>query len=109
MVQFAQLPKHLAMQFVDEIERGGIPVIPLRGSGQFNPDGVRDYDLLIPASVETLAEERHAGDRERYLGEAAAWRERYIAEFGVKPPETTRPMPGSRVRTGSADGTNPSG
>jgi ribulose-phosphate 3-epimerase len=109
MVQFAQLPKHLAMQFVDEIERGGIPVIPLRGSGQFNPDGVRDYDLLIPASVETLAEERHAGDRERYLGEAAAWRERYIAEFGVKPPETTRPMPGRRVRTGSADGTNGSG
>jgi hypothetical protein len=79
------------MRFVDEIERGGIPVIPLRGSGQFNPDGVRDYDLLIPASVETLAVERHAAARDRYLAEAAEWRERYAAEFGVKPPETTRP------------------
>jgi ribulose-phosphate 3-epimerase len=96
MVQFAQLPRHLAMQLMAEIERGGIPVIPLRGSGQFNPDGVRDYDLLIPASVEALAEQRHAGDRERYLAAAAEWRERDIAEHGVKPPETTRPMPGAR-------------
>jgi hypothetical protein len=97
MVQFAQLPKHLAMRFMTEIEAGGIPVIPLRGSGRFNPDGVRDYDLLVPASVATLTEERHAGARQRYLAEAAAWRERYIAEFGVKPPETTRPMPGRSV------------
>jgi hypothetical protein len=57
---------------------------------------VRDYDLLIPASVEALAEGRHAGDRERYLAAAADWREQYIAEHGVKPPETTRPMPGAR-------------
>jgi ribulose-phosphate 3-epimerase len=97
MVQFTQLPKHLAMRFMTEIEAGGIPVIPLRGSGQFNPDGVRDYDLLVPASVATLTEERHAEARERYLTEAAAWRERYIAEFGIKPPETTRPMPGRSV------------
>jgi ribulose-phosphate 3-epimerase len=95
MVQFAQLPRHLAMRFVDEIERGGIPVIPLRGSGQFNPDGVRDYDLLIPASVEGLAADRHAAARERYLSEAAAWREEYIARFGTKPPETARPAPRS--------------
>ena len=97
MVQFAQLPKHLAMQFVDEIERGGIPVIPLRGTGQFNPDGVRDYDLLIPASVERLAEQRHAAARDRYLGEAAGWRKQYAAEHGVQPPETTRPDPRSAV------------
>jgi ribulose-phosphate 3-epimerase len=109
MVQFAQLPKHLAMRFMEEIERGGIPVIPLRGSGQFNPDGIRDYDLLVPASVETLTEERHAADRERFLTEAAAWRERYIAEFGVKPPETTRPQPGSRPRASAAGGSSPGG
>ena len=100
MVQFAQLPKHLALAFMADIEAGGIPVIPLRGSGQFNPDGVRDYDLLIPASVETLAGERHTADRERYLAEAAAWRERYIAEFGVKPPETQRPAPAAARRAG---------
>ncbi|HET7031058.1 MAG TPA: ribulose-phosphate 3-epimerase [Candidatus Limnocylindrales bacterium] len=95
MVQFSQLPKHLAMRFMAEIEAGGIPVIPLRGSGQFNPDGVRDYDLLVPASVAALTEERHGAARDRYLAEAGAWRERYIAEFGIKPPETTRPQPRS--------------
>jgi ribulose-phosphate 3-epimerase len=91
MVQFAQLPRHLAMRFMAEIEAGGIPVIPLRGTGQFNPDGVRDYDLLVPASVEALTEARHAAARDRYLVEAERWRAAYIAEFGVKPPETQRP------------------
>jgi ribulose-phosphate 3-epimerase len=95
MVTFTQLPKHLAWSFMNEIETGGIPVIPLRGSGQFNPDGVRDYDLLVPASAEALAMERHAADRERYAAEATRWREAYAAEFGVKPPETLRRMPGS--------------
>jgi ribulose-phosphate 3-epimerase len=95
MVTFTQLPKHLAWSFMADIEKGGIPVIPLRGSGQFNPDGVRDYDLLVPASAEALAVERLAADRARYAAEAAAWREAYIAEFGVKPPETLRPMPGA--------------
>ena len=94
MITFAQLPKQLAWKFMADIEKGGIPVIPLRGTGQFNPDGVRDYDLLVPASAELLLLERHAADRERYLAEAAAWRERYIAEFGVKPPETLQPPPG---------------
>jgi ribulose-phosphate 3-epimerase len=113
MVQFTQLPRHLALELMAEIERGGIPVIPLRGSGQFNPDGVRDYDLLIPASVEALAEGRHASDRERYLAKAAGWREGYIAEHGVKPPETTRPMPGARSGSAApsppAGGSNPTG
>ncbi|MBA2719728.1 MAG: ribulose-phosphate 3-epimerase [Chloroflexi bacterium] len=93
MVVFDQLPKHLALRFMDEIEAGGISVIPLRGNGQFNPDGVRDYDLLVPASVESLTIERHAADRERYAGEAAAWREDYIARHGIQPPETLRPAP----------------
>jgi len=91
MVMFAQLPKHLAWAFMADIEKGGIPVIPLRGTGQFNPDGVRDYDLLVPASVEALVAERHAADRERFLGAAVAWRDEYVARFGVRPPETLRP------------------
>lgn len=98
MVMFTQLPKHLAWEFMREIEKGGIPVIPLRGSGQFNPDGVRDFDLLVPASVEALTIERHSTDRERYLAAAAAWREAYIAEFGVKPPEILRPSFGRDPR-----------
>ena len=91
MVQFAQLPRHLAMRFMEEIEAGGIPVIPLRGTGRFNPDGVRDYDLLVPASVEAMTEERHASARERYAAEAEAWRQDYVARHGAKPPETQRP------------------
>ncbi len=109
MVTFAQLPKAFAWQLMADIERGGIPVITLRGTGQFNPDGVRDYDLLVPASVEGLVEERHAADRARYHAEAARWREDYIAEHGVKPPETQRrvadgPVPPSVPPGGLASG-----
>ena len=103
MVTFTQLPKHLAWSFMTDIEKGGIPVIPLRGSGQFNPDGVRDFDLLIPATVEEMVIERHAVERERYLAEAARWRLQYAADFGVKPPETQRLMPSASAaakRTG---------
>ncbi len=32
----------------DDIEADGIPVIMLRASGRMNPDGVRDYELLVP-------------------------------------------------------------
>ncbi len=93
MVVFAQLPKHLALRFMAEIEGGGIPVLPLRGNGDFNPDGVRDYDMLVPASVEALTIERHTADRERYAAEAEAWRTDYIAKHGIKPPETLVPAP----------------
>jgi ribulose-phosphate 3-epimerase len=93
MVIFAQLPKHLALRFMAEIEVGGIPVLPLRGNGTFNPDGVRDYDMLVPASVEALTIERHTADRERYAALAEAWRTDYIAKHGIKPPETLLPAP----------------
>ena len=88
MVTFAQLPKHLAWEFMREIEAGGVPVIPLRGSGRFNPDGVRDYDLMVPATVEELVVERHASDRERYEAVAERWREEYAREHGwAEPPK----------------------
>jgi ribulose-phosphate 3-epimerase len=88
MVSFTQLPKHLAWQFMQEIESGGVPVLPLRGSGRFNPDGVRDYDLMVPATVESLVVERHAADRDRYTAQADAWRETYAREHGwTEPPK----------------------
>ena len=102
MVTFAQLPKHLAWTFMADIERGGIPVIALRGTGQFNPDGMRDFDLLVPASAEELTAERHTSDRARYLAEADRWREAYIAEHGVKPPEIQRPGTDGPVPPGSS-------
>ena len=74
MARFVSLPKHLASVFSAEIEQGGIPVVMLRGEGQINPDGVRDYDLLVPATVEGLVEERHAHRREELLRMADDWR-----------------------------------
>ncbi len=86
MVPFIALPKPFAQRLMDEIEAGGVPVVILRGEGGMNPDGVRDYDLLVPAMVEALVIERHAVARERYLREAEAWREAFIAKHGVIPP-----------------------
>lgn len=86
MVTFTSLPKHIAHRLMDEIEAGGIPVVMLRGDGQINPDGVRDYDLLVPASVEALVIERHTGSRIAHEREADSWREAFIREHGVIAP-----------------------
>lgn len=86
MVVFTSLPKHLARAFVEEIETGGIPVVMLRGDGQMNPDGIRDYDLLVPATAEAQVIARHADARTTYERDADAWREAFIAEHGVIPP-----------------------
>jgi ribulose-phosphate 3-epimerase len=86
MVTFTSLPKPIARRFMDEIEAGGVPVVMLRGDGQINPDGVRDYDLLVPATVEALVVERHSEARAAYQREAADWREVFIRERGVIAP-----------------------
>jgi ribulose-phosphate 3-epimerase len=86
MVTFAALPKHLAHRFMAEIEAGGVPVVMLRGEGRINPDGIRDYDLLVPATIEALVIERHSQARDTYQREAAAWREAFIRERGVIAP-----------------------
>jgi ribulose-phosphate 3-epimerase len=74
MSTFVSLPKHIAARLRKEIEAGGIPVVMLRGDGQINPDGVRDYDLLVPSTVEALVVERHAAARDAALREADEWR-----------------------------------
>ena len=80
MTRIASLPKHLAHRLMDEIEATGIPVMMLRGEGQINPDGVRDYDLLVPASVEEHVIDHHGATRERLLAEADAWRTTFAAK-----------------------------
>jgi ribulose-phosphate 3-epimerase len=85
-VAFTSLPKAIGRRVMTTIEAGGIPVIMLRGDGQINPDGVRDYELLVPASVEGLTVQRHAADREAALQEAEAWRERIRAQQAGPPP-----------------------
>jgi ribulose-phosphate 3-epimerase len=74
LAQVASLPKHLAHRLMDEIEATGIPVIMLRGDGHINPDGVRDYELLVPAEVEKHVIEHHGATRDRLLSEADTWR-----------------------------------
>ena len=80
MTRFASLPKHLAHRLMDEIEETGIPVMMLRGDGQINPDGVRDYDLLIPAAVERHVVEHHGRTRDDLMVEADGWRASYAAK-----------------------------
>jgi ribulose-phosphate 3-epimerase len=82
MSQITSLPKHLAHRLMAEIEATGIPVIMLRGDGQINPDGVRDYDLLVPASVEAHVIEVHGASRDRLLADADAWRAELLATPG---------------------------
>ncbi|HEU4672552.1 MAG TPA: ribulose-phosphate 3-epimerase [Candidatus Limnocylindrales bacterium] len=79
------LPAHLGRRLMAEVEAAGIPVLMLRGNGRINPDGVRDYDLLVPAPVAALAEERHAVARERYLAEAEEWRASFDRDRAVEP------------------------
>ena len=82
MTHLASLPKHLAHRLMGEIEATGIPVIMLRGEGQINPDGVRDYDLLVPANVEEHVVATHGASRDRLLAEANGWRAGLLAKQG---------------------------
>ena len=79
MSTFVALPKHLAKRLSVEIEAGGIPVVILRSDGQVNPDGVRDYDVLVPSTHEALVKEQFTLSRERLLVEADAWRAELLA------------------------------
>jgi ribulose-phosphate 3-epimerase len=79
MVRVASLPKHLAVQLKTAIEGTSVPVVMLRGDGQINPDGVRDYDLLVPATVEDHVLERVAARRDELLDEADDWRRSFQA------------------------------
>jgi ribulose-phosphate 3-epimerase len=85
MVRFAQLPRHLAGPLRDAIERARVPVVMLRGDGQLNPDGVRDYDLLIPRSAEGWARDHFAAARDGAVAEAATWRARLLGDRGDRP------------------------
>ena len=51
---------------------------------------MRDYDLLVPMSVESLTAERHAEARDDYARDADAWREEWIRKHGITPPPAPR-------------------
>jgi len=72
LVTFATLPRPNAITLRSEIEAGGIPVLLFRTdpSDTETPDAVRDWDLLLPASAESIAVERY-GARRAGLARAA--------------------------------------
>ncbi|MEA2538304.1 MAG: ribulose-phosphate 3-epimerase [Chloroflexota bacterium] len=70
----ASLPLHVGTRLRATIEADGIPVIMLRADGRMNPDGVRDYELMVPHQVEKLTRERYAAEREAAQAEADGWR-----------------------------------
>jgi ribulose-phosphate 3-epimerase len=75
----ASLPLHVGSDLRAIIEAGGIPVIMLRADGRMNPDGIRDYELMVPRQVETMTLERFATERAAAYAEAEAWRTSYEA------------------------------
>jgi ribulose-phosphate 3-epimerase len=82
IVGFASLPRHLASTLSGELETAGVPVIMLRGDGLVNPDGVRDYELMIPATVEDAVLERFGARRAELVEEAGRWRAGLLAAGG---------------------------
>jgi hypothetical protein len=51
----------------------------LRADGRMNPDGIRDYELMVPRQVEHLTLDRYAAERTAASEEAEAWRASYEA------------------------------
>jgi ribulose-phosphate 3-epimerase len=82
IIGFASLPRRFADELRRELEAVGVPVIMLRGDGQMNPDGVRDYELMIPATVEDAAIERFGPERDRLRQDAERWRASFVAGLG---------------------------
>ena len=77
-----ELAERLYLRFAAALQGMGVDV----ATGRFNPDGVRDYDLMVPATVEALVHERHDEARARYEADAETWREEYAREHGWTDP-----------------------
>jgi ribulose-phosphate 3-epimerase len=72
MVAFAHLPHHLAQALEGEIRAGGIPVLRFRAGLPEDPAVPPDDELLIPATVQHVAEARHGARRAELLAEGDA-------------------------------------
>ncbi|HYH92915.1 MAG TPA: ribulose-phosphate 3-epimerase [Candidatus Saccharimonadales bacterium] len=86
MVAFAALPKHLAQRLMVAIEAVGVPVVMLRGDGQVNPDGIRDYELLVPILSEPAVAERFTELRGTLIADAERWRAGFAAQASPADP-----------------------
>jgi hypothetical protein len=73
-VPFATLPRSIGRRLLHEIEAAGIPVIQIRADRAPAAEGLRDYELLIPAGCESAATERFGEARQLAQGEVEARR-----------------------------------
>ena len=72
-----------------------------RGSGRINPDGVRDYDLIIPKAAEAWVVERLGDARARADAAAQAWRADLVAR-GIDRAREHPDHPDNLARRGAA-------
>ncbi len=97
LFRFASLPYHIAAPLRDAIERHDVPVVMLRADGQMNPDGVRDYDVMVPRTSEAWILDHFATRRDAALVEAQAWRTTYRAD----PPDAAAGRAGGQPASGT--------
>jgi ribulose-phosphate 3-epimerase len=57
-VRAASLPRSFARVLADEMDAVDVPVLVLRGDGPLDRDGVREYELLVPAEAEAFVADR---------------------------------------------------
>ncbi len=96
MSYFGALPRKFALALLDRIEAHGVPGIMLRANGQMNPDGVRDFDILLPTESMAWAEATYGPERDRLAVEAEAWRADLRArgiDRSQPGPDGTYPLP----------------
>lgn len=103
----ASLPMQVGTKLRAIIEAGAIPVIMLRADGRMNPDGVRDYELLVPRTVEALALARYAAEREQAYAEAEAWRASFDAATGETGEAAAGPASGEATPTVNSSRASP--
>ena len=70
LVSFATLPEAQARRLQAEVEAGGIPALMFRAGPLLEDTPDPDFELLIPATVEEVARERHAARIETLRREA---------------------------------------
>jgi ribulose-phosphate 3-epimerase len=91
-VRIATLPRAVGSGLVRRLEEDRIPVILLRGDGPVGPDGIREYDLLVPVAAEPIVRERHAASLEAAEDAASSQR---AAGAETRGPGTAAADPGS--------------
>jgi ribulose-phosphate 3-epimerase len=103
-VRIATLPRAVGSGLVRRLEEDGIPVIFLRGDGPVGPDGVREYDLLVPVAAEPIVRDRHAVALDA-ADEAASLQRAAGTALAASPEVAADPVPGGALGSRTGDTT----